>query len=435
MRLKSHPAGSLRWAVASLTICILLAGCGGSSSGQTPVATAAASPNPEPASGESVEGEVTHSPGASPAATAEPIRVLSLGIENHFPDALTFRLTAEAETAIQRVRLYYRVQGTSAITYQPVDFTPARWIMAEYTWDTSRFTVAPSTPIFYSWELEDSAGQRIRTEEERIYYDDLRFDWRELSQPDLILRWYRGGQEFGQAVFQSAREALADMKDQTGETLDFPIIVLLYADESDFASWHFHVEEWVGGQAFPPLGVTTQIVPPGVGADWIQDVIPHEIAHLFFFQVAHSELSSWPTWLDEGFAQYFEHGDHSAQMELVKAAGEGRMLLPLNQISGTFGNDPDRVRLAYAESLSAVTYMFDTWGEAGFRLLVEALSAGRPFREAIQAAFGVSLEEFEGEWLTGLGFPATPAPRSTPMPTFGVIGLPTPASRGGTATP
>lgn len=417
-----------------ILMCSLLAACGGQQ-GQSP---AAVTSTPfQGAIPSETTGNVTAETGASPfpESAAAAIRIVAEDIENHYPDGLTFRLTAEAATPIQRVRLNIRVQGTSAPTYQPVEVQPAQRISVEYTWDTSRFTVAPSAPVFYTWKLEDSAGRGLKTEERKFYYDDLRFNWQELSQPDLILRWYLGGHAFGEAVFQSAAEALSDMKARTGEGLDFPVIVLLYANEEDFASWHFHVEDWVGGQAFPPLGVTTQIVPPGVGEDWIQDVIPHEIAHLFFYQVAHSELSSWPTWLDEGFAGYFEHGDHTPSLDRVRAAGEQGQILPLSHISGTFGSEPERVRLAYAESLSAVVYMFETWGQDGFGNLVEALSAGRSFRDAMQLAFGVSLEEFEAGWRTWLGFPATPAPRPTPMPTFGVIGIPTPSAGGETPAP
>jgi hypothetical protein len=402
------PSGYIRRALSELlVVSALMAACGGfpTRASHPPATSVAGAPN-GPLSRETTGGEAA-SPEASPSpgSTEAPIRILAEEIENHYPDALIFRLTATAGAPIQRVRLYYRVQGTSAPTYQPVEIPPAERVSAEYTWDTSRFTVAPSTPVFYAWELEDGAGNHLKTAERRIYYDDLRFNWRELSQTDLILRWYQGDQSFGEAVFQSAREALSEMKAGTREALGFPIIVLLYANEADFASWHFHVEGWVGGEAFPPLGVTTQIVPPGVDASWIQDVIPHEIAHLFFYQVAHSELSSWPTWLDEGFAQYFEHGDHNPALEQVKEAGEQGRILPLSHISGTFGSDPERVRLAYAESLSAVVYTFQTWGEGGFGDLVQALSAGRSFREAMRLAFGVSLEEFEAGWLTWLGFP------------------------------
>lgn len=346
--------------------------------------------------------------------------------ENRYPDALTFRISAESQSPAARVVLYYRTQATEGPTYQPVVVPRTRRLRAEYTWDTSRFTVAPSTPVYYYWRLEDVAGNVLQTEEQKVFYDDLRFDWSERRESDLILRWYAGGADFGDFVFSAALEALGAMKTHTGRSPDFPIIVLLYADDTDFASWHFHVEDWVGGQAFPPLGVTTQIVPPSSPQSWITEVIPHEIAHLFFYQVAHSELSGWPTWLDEGFAQYFEPGDPEPQIQFVRqAAGEGR-LLPLSHISGTFGSDPDRVDLAYAESLSAVTYMFQIGGEAGFGRLTTSLSEGRSFRQALQEGFGLSLEEFEAAWLTWLGTPATPAAQPTPWPTFGVIGMPTP---------
>jgi hypothetical protein len=247
------------------------------------------------------------------------------------------------------------------------------------------------------------------------------------------VRWYAGDDALGQAVYDTAREALGRMVGQSGRELDFPVYVLLYADGEDFGSWHSYVDQWVGGQAFPPLGVTTQIVPPNTSRAWIEDVIPHEIAHLFFYQVMQGGMASWPAWLDEGLAQYYEFGSPEAALKRVERAARQGGLLPLVSLSGGFGRDPEQVRLSYDQSLSAVTYLLETWGDQGLQGLIAALKDGEPIGAAVESALGVTWEEFEAGWITWLGVPTTPSAPPTPTPTLvrptAPSGWPTPTRR------
>jgi hypothetical protein len=239
------------------------------------------------------------------AQGAEPIRVLATDNGNDYPNGLTFHIRAEADQPIVQIEVYYRIQGGGSTTRQPVTFEPGTTVLAAYTWDTSRITVAPSSPVIYYWKLVDQGGNRLTTPERSVHYDDLRFAWHELGDPELIVRWYEGDETFGGFVYGTAQAALAQMIEQSGQGLAFPVFVLLYANDEDFGSWHSYVDKWVGGQAFPALGVTTEIIPPDSDRAWIEDVIPHEIAHLFFYQALHGGMASWPAWLDEGLAQYY----------------------------------------------------------------------------------------------------------------------------------
>lgn len=356
---------------------------------------------------------------------ADPIRVLSSEVENDYPDSLTFNLIAEADTNIVGVDLFYWTLGGESPTWERLEITPATHVEVTYTWDTSRITVAPSTQVFFYWELEDSAGNTLTTDEQSVYYDDLRFPWNNLSDEELVVRWYAGDQDFGELIYQTAREALDRMKVTAGRGLEFPVFVLLYATEADFQSWHFYVHDWVGGQAFTSLGITTQILGPGSSRAWIESVIPHEIAHLFFYQAIHTELESWPAWLDEGLAQYYEIGDTSnALARAAQAAREGEAI-PLRMLSGGFGIDPVQVRLSYDESLSAVMYLLETWGDEGLQAMMEALRWGRGIDQAMIEGLGLTFEEFEASWLTWMGSPATPQPSPTAWPTFSMIIPPT----------
>ena len=270
----------------------------------------------------------------------------------------------------------------------------------------------------YYWKLEDEEGNRLTTPEQTVYYDDLRYEWREIRDPSLIVRWYEGDEAFGRSVYETAQAALAQMVEQSGRELDFPVFVLLYANDEDFGSWHSYVDKWVGGQAFPALGVTAEIIPPDANRAWIEDVLPHEIAHLFFYQALRGGLSSWPAWLDEGLAQYYEFGSPDPALERAARAARQGALLPLASLSGGFGRDPEQVRLSYDQSLSAVTYLLETWGDAGLQGLLDAFRQGKSPQKAVQEALGSRGRQFEAGWITWMGVPTTPAAPPTPTATL-----------------
>ena len=347
-----------------------------------------------------------------------PIRVISTSVENNYPDSLTFQLHAEADSPIVNIQLYYKEQGDISTTRQPVDFESGTDVTASFIWDTSQFTVPPSSPVFFHWAVEDEQGNQLSTPEELVYYDDLRFPWKEISDPELIVRWYEGPEAFGRSIYDAARQSLTRMEELTGEKLNFPIFVLVYANKEDFASWHFFVDDWVAGQAFTPRGITTQIISPDDPLYWISDVIPHEIAHLFFYQVMDSPLASWPTWLNEGLAQYYEATDPTPALERAEAAAREGTLLPLISLSGGFGRDTEQVWLSYDESLSVVVFILETWGDAGLQSLIEVFRTGENPRPAIESALGLTWEEFEANWITWMGVPATPKPSPAPTATL-----------------
>ncbi|MCJ7824768.1 MAG: peptidase MA family metallohydrolase, partial [Anaerolineales bacterium] len=359
-----------------------------------------------------------------------PIQVVAVTTENDYPDGLTFHIHAEADSPITNITLYYKERGDISTARQPIEFESGTEVTASYTWNTSQFTIAPSSPVYFYWTVKDELGNQLSTPEELVYYDDLRFPWKEISDPELIVRWYEGSGAFGQFIYDVARESLTRMEEQTGVQLTFPIFVLVYANPDDFASWHLYVDDWVGGQAFTPLGITTEIIPPDIFSEWIREVIPHEIAHLFFYQVMDSSWASLPTWLNEGLAQYYEATDPTPALERAEAAAREGTLLPLISLSGGFGRDTEQVWLSYDESLSVVVFILETWGDAGLQSLIDVFRTGENPRPAIESALGLTWEEFEADWITWMGVPATPKP--SPVPTATLVyptehsGWPTP---------
>lgn len=356
-----------------------------------------------------------------------PIRILAQDEANDFPRGLTFSLSVESNVAITDADLYYQLPGSSAPTWISLEFSPGTRVDLSYTWDTSSITVTPSQEIRYYWELGDRAGNRLVTETRLIAYDDIRFEWDELADSSLRVRWYEGGDDFGRLIFETGQRALLDLQRFTQTTLEKPITLLVYANSQDFASWHSYVDDWVGGQAFPDLGITALIVPAYSNENWILNVVPHELAHLYFYSVYQNSLSNWPSWLDEGVAQLFEYGQNPDALVEVRAAAAQGELVPLAHLNGSFGREASQVRLAYAESLSLILFILEEHGTPGMLDLFNDLAEGKTTRQAVEASLGVSWEQFEAAWLTWLGAPATPKPPPTPWPTAAFIMMSTAA--------
>ena len=128
------------------------------------------------------------------------------------------------------------------------------------------------------------------------------------------------------------------------------------------------------------MGITTQIIGANASRSWIESVIPHEIAHLFFHQAVSAGMANYPAWVNEGLAQYYEFTSDQAALAMAAAAAGNGTLLPLGSLSGSFGRDSDQVRLAYAESYSAVLFLIETWGDEALQGMIESFRRSTPQR-------------------------------------------------------
>jgi hypothetical protein len=360
---------------------------------------------------------------AIPVSASSPITVGETQIINEYPETVTFEIDAASSAgAITSVEFNMMVRGGDSLQINPADFEPGQQVTAHYAWKTFRDSVPPGTPLQYTWTVRDDAGNKFTTEPQEYVVVDSRFTWQTLENDDVTLWWYDGDQEFGQRVFDAATEALAAMKQHTGQPLPHRLHVVLYGNDEDFDSWHSYVREWVGGVAYSGMGLTVQIIPPGNSSyveRWIQKVMPHEVAHLFFYQITDTPYAmAPPTWLNEGFAQYHEFASSEAELDEIREAVKHDELIPLRLLSGTFTGDEERIRLMYAESLSAVVFLTERWGDEGMADLLAAYQAGSNTDKALREATGLDFDEFQEAWWEWLGGQpgAYPTRRPTPAP-------------------
>lgn len=375
-----------------------------------------------------------------PTAAQDAITFGTFETSNHFPSDLTFSTTAASTTGeIVKAQLVFHLRNqfsSDSLTRAQIEFEPASAVDLSYVWDTSAGTI-PGAAVLYHWEVIDSAGNQASSAEQLVRYEDTRYEWQILENEAIAVWWHDRPASFGEDVFEIATEAVEEQRALFQANLDFQMRILIYNDFAEFAEWNGVVSEFIGGQAFPEQGITAQIVSAyGSQERWLNDVIPHEISHLYFHQVTFHRRSNPPTWLNEGVAQYNEFGIHLATLRDVETAASRGDLIPLSSLEVGFGYfNESRARLAYAEALSAVTFLVETYGDDGMAALLAAYRQGMVTREAFPEALGVTPGEFEAGWTVWLGLDEGDFVTNTPWPLPTFRPSPTPPGAGGTAVP
>jgi len=346
-------------------------------------------------------------------------------VKMDFPTRIVFDSKATSSDAeiVKAQFIYYfdRYGASDSTTREQIEIEPGREVNLHYDWDTSDLTIIPWTPIVFRWRVTDANGNSYESEPQKIYFQDTRFNWKKLEGNNVIVLWHDKPDIFGKKVLEIAEKAIEKERKLFGVDLAIPIRIIIYNNSNEFNDWHSVGLDWVGGEAFADFGITTQIVTSRLPDPyWLNAVIPHELSHLYLYQAAHNPTAPIPVWLNEGIAQYNEFIDSGTDYMVKDAAKEGK-LIPLTSLAAGFGqHDEPRIRLSYAEALSAVKYLVKKYGEDGLARLLAAYKAGLPTDEAFQQALGISMGQFEEEWAEAMGAPAgsmvTPTP--WPMPTF-----------------
>ncbi len=332
------------------------------------------------------------------------ISVLDSSVEVHFPAALVFNLEAESDFDIVNARLHYQVDK---MNYAQVtsegwpDFTPATRVATNWIWDMRKSSLPPGAAVTYWWTIEDTSGNKVETSSNTVHFNDIRYDWRSLTEGQLTLFWYEGDDSFAQELMNASEQGLARLTWDVGPYAEKPIKIYIYASASDLQGAMIFPQEWTGGVAFTEFG----IIAIGISTnnlDWGKEALVHELTHLVVHQAIFSPYGELPTWLDEGLAMY-NQGELSPYFRgyLDEAVSEDK-LISVRSLCSPFSAETEKAGLSYAESYSLVEYLLSDYGQERMLNLLTQFKGGNTYDGALMEVYGFDIDGLDARWREAL---------------------------------
>jgi hypothetical protein len=285
-------------------------------------------------------------------------------------------------------------------------FSPSSDVKAQWTWDMRKANLPTGAKVHYWWTVEDDADNVQTSEVYSVDFNDTRYQWQSISESPLTLYWYEGDKSFARELLDAGLQALDKLSGDTNSNLERPVTIYIYSSSGDLQGSMIFPNEWTGGVAFTEfstiaIGVATNQL------DWGKDALAHELGHMFTHQYTFSPYGeSLPTWLDEGLAMYAENNRDAYLDKTFQKAVEENKLISLRSLSSPFSAIPEVAYISYAESLSVVEYLINTYGRQDIFQLLTALKDGQTCDQALTAIYGFDQDGLEALWRESIAAPA-----------------------------
>ncbi|MFC1899087.1 peptidase MA family metallohydrolase [Chloroflexota bacterium] len=336
------------------------------------------------------------------------LEVLESSVEAIFPTELKFNLEAQSDTPITDVRIRYTVERsdlTEVTSEAYIDFSPETRIDVEWSWDMRKTGgLPPGTRIDYWWIVKDENGGKIETTPDRIYFEDNRHSWYDLTEEQITIYWYEGSESFSREIMDSAQQALEQLHSNTGAELEKPVRLYIYRNSSDLQGAMIFPQEWTGGVAFTRYSTIAIGISPS-NIDWGKRAVTHELTHLVIHQMTLNPYNNLPTWLDEGLAM---HTEGVLQPEYVaylyRAVLEGN-LISTRSLSSPFSAFTEQSYLSYAESYSIIDFLITEYGQGKMLRLLLIFKQGSSYDEALEEVYGFDMNTLNELWMKYLTAP------------------------------
>ncbi|MBA3413728.1 MAG: hypothetical protein H0U10_00690 [Chloroflexia bacterium] len=331
-------------------------------------------------------------------AVAEAEVVVAESATAAFPDGIDFSVEASSPDGIAEAELLWRPALEETLTLGLPEVVPGPTVDLDHRVELRAGALPPGLDVHYRWRFTDADGAVLETPERTVLWADDRFDWRPLGDCLVTVYAYSGDDEFQADVLASAEATIERLNRRFGAELTDGVRIWVYDSGDDLTgALAPNSEPWIAGAAYPWFGLIQAVLPTG-DRDELARVIPHEISHLVLYQATRNPFNGPPAWLDEGLATLAQGTGQAALWERVADAAEAGELDRLRSLNGQFPYDPDGALLAYAESLSVVRYIVDTYGETGLSKLIAVFAEGVSYDEAVERALGISLDELDEAW-------------------------------------
>src|SRR4030043_127373 len=335
------------------------------------------------------------------AHAQEGISLLDSTAEIYFPSALVFKIKAQSQSDITKLRLHYQVDrmNYAQVTSEAwPDFTPSPKVETEWVWDMRKATLLTGAAIRYWWTIEDATGNKLITSPEVIRFDDLQYSWPKLTTGQLSLFWYKGTQSFADALMTECQQTLDRLSKDTGVYPEKPISIFVYASVEDLRGALIFPREWTGGTLDAEYGLIAIGVPAN-DLDWGKRAVAHELGHMVVNQMTFSPYGAFlPLWLAEGLAMHAEGKPEPYYESVLRRAISQQKLISVRSLSSPFSAIPEEANISYAESQSLVEFLIQNYGKDKILHLLNLLEEGNSCDEAMAEVYGFDQDGLDIQW-------------------------------------
>ena len=360
---------------------------------------------------------------ATANADVASIRVESFSVTSEFPDGIRFTVRASGDNEITSVAVRFRTGQQTTGAYDYLDFEAGRLIDGHLFWRTnssSRY-IPPGTIITYSFEVEDSEGNRLDTEPREFIYTDARFEWSEVSSGPISVAYHGPVQTRAEIILDAIIQTIDHMGPLLGADIETPIRVTMYNNVKEMlgalppGSATIRRELITEGQAFSDVGMLLVLG----GGRLAEGTASHEVTHILTHRAGDSVFRRVPGWLDEGLSEYGNIVPGFSYDVALEFAISNDRLLPITSQTVRPG-DTEEVIIFYGEGRSIVRYMVRRYGADKMRMLMASLKSGKDMDNALLDVYGVDRLGLENRWRAAIGAPAyippeTGSVRPTPI--------------------
>ena len=184
--------------------------------------------------------------------------------------------------------------------------------------------------------------------------------------------------------------------------------VYIYPTQEEFVAGTGVPRKWANGMAKYD---ERTIISYSRNMDFLDALLPHELTHLIFRDFVGYPASGGgiPLWMDEGVAQWQEKGKKEKADKVVKALIAEKRYIPVADLMRLDVRKEDDKRIArdfYAEAVSLVAFLIDSYGGSKFTLFCRRLRDGESVNDALSFVYKNSINdinELEKKWLKYYG--------------------------------
>lgn len=337
------------------------------------------------------------------------IEVISSSVTSEFPTGMRFRLEVRSDADIEEVAVRFRVGEQTRGEYNYLEIEQNGTLADSelfFRTNTGARYIPPGTIIRYNFEIIDVNGNQLDTDRQEFIYEDVRFEWDEISEGPIAVAYYGFTRRRAEAILDAIVETNAVMGPIVGAEVDEPIRVTMYNNVADMidalppASAAIRRELITEGQAFVDFGTLLVLG----GGNRPRGTAAHEVMHILTHRAGDSVFRRVPSWLGEGLSELANLEPGISYDLALDYAIANDMLLPITSMSSLPG-DPTDVIIFYGQARSIVQHMVAEYGTGKMGELMAAMKSGANMDDSIRQVYGISLLELENEWRDTLGAP------------------------------